>query len=128
MINLIFHPSLYQWERQKFVWCIHRVTTLKQKKLLCKLPLWPPVTTSHFASIGNKSIMIYSLMWGWCIGSLQTQLEEAMDTLEAKVHRFLWLNTYGEIAFRQKNKNELYLFTISSPCWELDLFSIKWGR
>lgn len=44
-------------------------------------------------------------------------LKKAMATSEPKVHSFLWLNTYGEIPFRQsKKQNGLWLFMISSPC------------
>lgn len=60
-----FCPS-HQSERQEFAWYTLRVTTWKQKKLLCELFLWPPLKQGHFASIWDKSIMIYFLMWGWC--------------------------------------------------------------
>lgn len=81
----------------------------------------------HFASIGNKSIMIYSLMWGWC---------SLIHTSTA--WRRLWLHwnprfidfcgwTPMEKCHSDKIfKNGLCLFLISSPCWESDLFSGKY--
>lgn len=37
-------------------------------------------------------------------------LKKAVVTLEPKVHSFLWLNTYGEIPFRQNKKKMDYVF------------------
>jgi hypothetical protein len=96
------HFALWIWDTRHLLIFFFKLATWKQKKLSWKLSMWFLVTTEPFR-----------INWKYNHNDIMRRLPSDRYKHSLKVgamgkpgdHGCLWLSTYGEIPFRQINKN-----------------------